>query len=84
MLSPEEIERIRSEHGCAAYQLGLIMRRVCMTCRTSDGDHARPWPCDAARLLAHFAPGPVPHLAEVQARIAYGLFGPSTSEELAR
>jgi hypothetical protein len=70
-----DLSDMRSAHAASD-------RGHCKTCRRDEYGEARrvDCPCDAALLLAHFAPGPVPHLAG----IAAGLFGPSDAEELPR
>jgi hypothetical protein len=71
-LSEADLTRMRAEH------VENQREGTCVRCSAS---WLTVWyPCDAARLLAQFAPGPVPHLAGIQA----GLFGPTTTEELAR
>ncbi len=63
-LSHDELSRMRREHRNNG--------GWCNTCNFVTDDLSAPpcdavvWPCDAAKLLAHFAPGPVPHLEEVQ------------------
>lgn len=48
------------------------------------------WPCDAARLLQHFAPvprSPGPGIfggSLMFDRVSYGLLGPATTEELSK
>lgn len=83
MLTEKEFARIRGEHVPVRSDLNPD-KRVCAKCcldkAWSSMPGPEPFPCDAARLLAHFTPGPVPHLAGV----AYGLMGPSVSDELAR
>lgn len=63
-LTPDEIERMRREHVMDSHEYVRPEYRGSLpdSCAACDDG----WPCDAARLLAHFAPGPVPHLAEVQ------------------
>lgn len=55
-MTAAEIERMRQDHvddgaGYCALEKGW--------------DYETHFPCDAALLIAHFAPGPVPHLAAV-------------------
>lgn len=79
-LTEAELEQMRAKH---AKWIRADAPDTCEWCIDMDEDDEPcgiPFPCDAARLLAHFAPGPVPHLAG----IAAGLFGPITSDELAR
>lgn len=107
MLTSDEIERMRAEHTPVeahfdhnGEELDAI-RIVCAACsREHDTDDAVvswPWPCDAARLLEHFAPETHCHCSpgglsremcpahfhhHEMPGVAYGLFGPVTSEEL--
>jgi hypothetical protein len=81
-LSEADLTRMRAEHVRDSTpvigvgdQVYLCRSPLCQGQRVS-----AIWPCDAARLLAHFAPGPVPHLAGIVA----GLFGPVSTEELSR
>ncbi len=77
-LTEADLARIRAEHA-KDEQYGTC--ESCIHGTFPDGTYwYQDYPCDAARLLAHFAPGPVPHLAGIQA----GLLGPCTAEELAR
>lgn len=70
-LTDVELARTRAEH----YEFG----GTCVECSVQ-ADKAIPFPCTVARLLDHFAPGPVPYLAG----LAYGLLGPQNESELAR
>lgn len=77
-LTDADLARMRAEHP--------FLNEPCPSCTL--------WPCDAALLLAELDrreanppqwrgrnhQTPVPHLAGV----AYGLFGPATTEEIAR
>lgn len=80
-LTDVDLARMRAEHACHACG-GLCAECLALESCYPYEDYCEgcldPWPCDAARLLAHFAPGTVPHLASV----AVGLLGPVTSEEL--
>jgi hypothetical protein len=74
-LTESDLARMRMEHVPGARGLSGYCGKCCAW-DTGVVDY----PCDVARLLAHFAPGPVAHLVG----IAAGLFGPTTSEELQR
>ena len=72
-LTESDLARMRAEHAHDDYTgpMGFFTNGTCLSCCVG-------WPCDAASLLAQFAPGPVPHLAGV----AYGLMGPRDESEL--